>query len=256
MKTIISVFLVIVCLLSVESAATPIYGTVTMSFSGFGAKDVMRIWGGSHNGLDVYAGVYMFNKTAGTGQGQYLDNGFIGGFCMDLSEYIAPGSLIYDVLMPQHGPRPTSFLGEAMGQAKAAYLAELWGRFYDPAWSAGGSYTSQQNSNAEAFAASVWEIIYEDLPASPLSWDVTTDGTVGGKGFKAANLDYQTANSWLHVLNGTGPMADSRSLSYVGSQDFLVAVQNQSAIPEPASLAFAVFGFLLVVRKKISASNV
>jgi hypothetical protein len=149
----------------------------------------------------------MFDKTAGTGQGGLLDNGIIGGFCMDLSEYLGSGSLNYDVLMLEDGPRPTTFLGGPMGQRKAAFLAELWGRFYNPVWAAGGTYTSQQKSDAEAFAAAVWEIVYEDLPASSSGWDVMIDGTDGSRGFRATNLDYQTANNWLHALDGTGPIA-------------------------------------------------
>ncbi len=252
MKTIIALVLSIVCLISAECIATPL-GTVTMSSSGFGAEDTMTIWGGGHDGLNVYAGVYMFNKTAGTDQGQSLANGYIGGFCMDLSEYIASGSNTYDVIMPQDGPRPTTFLGGTMGTQKAAYLSELWSKYYDPAWAVVGSYTSQQNSNAEAFAAAVWEIIYEDLPTSPAGWDVTTDGTLGNGGFKAENLDYLTANNWLHSLNGTGITADLRSLSYIGSQDMLVVMPG--TIPEPATVALLSFGFLLIMRKKISASN-
>jgi hypothetical protein len=243
MKTIITVVLSIVCLISTECIATPIYGTVTMSSSGYSAKDTMTIWGGGHDGLNVYAGVYMFNKTAGTGQGQNLANGYIGGFCMDLSEYIASGSVNYDVIMPQDGPRPTTFLGSTMGEVKASYLSELWGRYYDTAWAAGGSYTSQQNSNAEAFAAAVWEIVYEDLPTSSAGWDVTTDGTGGNRGFKAENLDYLTANNWLHSLNGTGPMADLRSLSYIGSQDMLVAMPS---VPEPATIILLTVGGMII----------
>ncbi len=237
--------LILTVLIALQGSASPIYGTITMSHTGYGAKDTIKIWGGGHSGLSAYAGVYMFNKTAGTGEGQLLDNGSVGGFCMDLSEYLTSGSKTYDVLAVQDGPSPATFLGGPMGRQKAAYLAELWGRFFDPAWSAGGTYTSQQKSDAEAFAAAIWEIIYEDLPASPLGWDVTTDGTAGSKGFRAENLDYQTANSWLNALDGTGPKAQLRSLSYVGSQDFLVA------IPEPASLAiFAVMGLFLFPRRQ------
>ncbi|MFA5293050.1 MAG: hypothetical protein WC496_08465 [Phycisphaerae bacterium] len=254
MKTRLTVVLIITLLLCAVCVATPIYGTVTMSQSGYGAKDTMTIWGGGWNGLNVSAGVFLFNKTAGTGEGQYIDNGLFSGFCMDLSEYTAPGTLTYDVLKVQDGPRPTAFLGGSMGQAKADYLAELWGRFYNPAWAATGSYTSQQKNEAGAFAAAVWEIIYEDLPTSSAGWDVTSDGTGGSRGFKATNLDSQKANDWLHALDGTGPMADLRSLSYLGAQDFLVAVDT-GAIPEPATLAFVAFGFLMVVSKKNSAKT-
>ena len=194
-----------------------------------------------------------FRSLTANNQGQSLANGYIGGFCMDLSEEIVSGSATYDVIMPQDGPRPTTFLGSTMGAAKAAYLSELWGRYYDPAWAVVGSYTAQQNSNAEAFAAAVWEIVYEDLPTSPAGWDVTTNGSGGDGGFKAENLDYLTANNWLHSLDGTGQMAQLRSLSYVGSQDMLVAVPG--VIPEPTTVAFISFGFLLIMRKKISTSN-
>jgi hypothetical protein len=243
MKTAIAVSLIIICLISAECIATPIYGTVTMSPSGFGAKDTMKIWGGGLNGVDVYAGVYMFNKTAGTGQGQNLANGYIGGLCMDLSQDIAPGSSTYDVIMPQDGPKPTTFLGSTMGTVKAAYLSELWGRYYDPAWAVVGNYTSQQDSRAEAFAAAVWEIVYEDLPTSPAGWDVTKDSTGGNRGFKAEDLDYLTANNWLHSLNGTGPMADLRSLSNICSQDMLVAMPS---VPEPATVILLTVGGMII----------
>lgn len=252
----ITVITAIVLLTSVQSFATPIYGNVTMSYTGEGAYDTMTIWGGGWNGLNVYAGTSMFNKTAGSDDGQYIDNGPIGVFCIDLLEYIAPGSLTYDVIMPEDGPRPTTFLGGAMGQAKADYLSELWGRHYDPAWATNGSHTVQQNKQAEAFAASVWEIVYENTPTSPMFWDVTVDSTLGSKGFRAANLDYVTANNWLHSLNGTGTMANLRALSYIGSQDFIIDIGNNTNIPEPASLAFfSVVGFVLAFRDRKAAIN-
>jgi hypothetical protein len=42
-------------------------------------------------------------------------------------------------------------------------------------------------------------------------------------------------------------MADLRGLSYVGAQDFIFE------IPEPATIAFLAFGFMLVVTGKLSA---
>jgi hypothetical protein len=241
--------LILVVLLTVQVLAMPISGTVAMSHVGYGAKDTMIIWGGGMSGSNVYAGVYMFNKTAGTGEGQYLDNGTVGGFCIDLAENIAGGSLNYDVLLTQNGPLPMTFLGGPIGQTKAAYLAELWGEFFDPAWAAGGSYTYQQKREAEAFAAAIWEIVYEDLPSSPIGWDVTVDGTGGSRGFRAAYLNYQLANSWLRSLDGIGPMANLRILSYNGSQDFLVELP-QMPIPEPSMLAiFAVTGLLFRCRR-------
>ena len=241
-------YLMFVSILAVQLFATPI-DSVTMTYTGFGAKSEMKIWGGGRTGLNVYAGLFMFDKTAGTGAGQLFENGIIGGFCMDLSEYVAHGSKTYEVLQPSAGPRPTTFLGDGMGQAKAAYLSELWGRYFDSAWMAGGNYTSQQNARAEAFTASVWEIIYEDMPTSPAGWDVRIDSTAGNKGFRAEKLDYTLANSWLRSLDGTGQMANLRSLSYDGAQDFLVA------IPEPATAAFLAIGVLLAVSRGYKTLN-
>jgi len=237
----------VVLLAGTQINATTIYGSVTMNPAGFGASDSMTIWGGGFSGKNITAGALLFNKTAGTGDGQYIENGSVGVFCIDLLEYAASTSKTYDVIMPEDGPKPVSFLNGPMGQAKADYLSELWGRYFDSAWVSGGTYTTQQKKSAEAFAAAIWEIVYEDVPSAPLYWDVTVDSTLGNRGFKAANLDSQLANSWLRSLNGTGPMAELRALSNLGSQDFIVAV------PEPATIVFAVVSLLLMSRKKLFA---
>src|SRR5690606_35363701 len=119
--------------------------------------------------------------------------------------------------------------GETLGTTKANYLRELWARYYDSAWTS-GSYTGQDNQAAEAFAAAVWEIVYEKLPSSPAEWDVTVDGTSGLGGFRAQDLDWATANKWLQSLTGGGAKADLRVFVCDGQQNYLVAV------PEPATL--------------------
>ncbi len=107
-----------------------------------------------------------------------------------------------------------------------------------------GPFTKQQNSAAKAFAAVIWEIIYEDLPASPLMWDVTTDGTIGPRGFYCTGLDTNIANGMLHSLNGTGPKADLRAFVRNGSQDYVTAV------PEPATVCLLTFGALVLLRRR------
>lgn len=250
MKLKITVMLTIVLMAGVNSFGTPIYGDVTMSFTGEGACNIMQIWGGGWNGQSVYAGIYMFNKTGGSGQGANIDNGSVGVFCIDLLEEIQPGSLTYDVINTQDGPRPTTFLGTTMGEQKADYLSELWGRYYDASWATNGSHTAQENSNAESFAAAVWEIVYEDLPTSPALWDVTTDGTAGSKGFRASGLDYITANNWLHSLDGTGPKGNVMALSYIGSQDFIADPIYNGNIPEPSTIGMIAFGIFFTIRRK------
>ena len=137
-----------------------------------------------------------------------------------------------------------------VGTPKANYLRELWAEHYDPAWASGGSYTSQQNSMAETFAAAVWEIIYEDLPTSPLGWNVSVDGTAGDGGFAAVNLDSATANKWLNELTGASAKADLLVVSYAGRQDYLVAV------PEPATIILlGLGGSLGLLRRRRTATQ-
>jgi hypothetical protein len=232
-----AILLVLSCLVK----ASPV-GTVDIAYSGLGASDVLTIWGGGHNGLNGYGGVYMLNKTAGTGQGNFWPNGLIGSFCMELNQLAASDTRKYDVF--NLGEANVSFFGSQLGTAKANYITELWGRFYDPAWATTGSHTNQQNRDAEAFSAAVWEIIYEDLPGSPWGWNVSVDGTTGTGGFKATNVDATTANSWLHALNGLGPKAELRAFINCGKQDYIVEV------PEPATLCLLGLSGLVFLRKR------
>jgi len=202
--------------------------TVDIVHDGYGAYSETTIWAAGYSGDIAMAGVYMLNKTNSTGIGDTWSNGLIPGFCIELHEAAPQSTYTYDVGMPDN--TYNSYVGDVLGNQKANYLRELWDAYYDPTWANGGSYTSPQNSAAEAFAAAVWEIVYEDLPTSPLGWDVTVDGTAGSGGFYAENLDTATANKWLRELTGTGGKADLLVASYGGAQDYLIAV------PEPATI--------------------
>ncbi|OHB61145.1 MAG: hypothetical protein A2167_04725 [Planctomycetes bacterium RBG_13_46_10] len=235
-----AIVLVLPCL----AKATPV-GTVDIVHDGYGASDVLTIYGGGHSGLNGYGGVYMLDKTAGTGQGNIWSNGPIGGFCIELHQWSPDTTTKYDVVALQEVNN--SFMGGVMGAAKADYLAELWGRFYNPAWADGGPYSGEEKGMAEAFAAAVWEIIYEDMPASPLNWDVTVDGSAGSHGFYAQNVNSALANSWLNILDGTGPKAQLMAFVNEGKQDFLVQV------PEPATVCLLGLGWLVFLRKRRTA---
>lgn len=211
-------------------------GTVEIVNTGNAASETITVWGGGLQGADVYAGVYTFDKTAGTGEGKLWDNGLVTGFCTELPETVPTITSKYSVVKLQDGPAPTSFLGGPMGEVKADYISELWGRFYDPSWASEGPYTWKQNSQASAFASAIWEIVYEDLPAIPTKWDVTVDGTAGSGGFASKWVDADLANNWLHKLDGTGPKADLRLFSFNGSQDYIAQV------PEPATIALLGLG--------------
>jgi hypothetical protein len=232
------IFLALPC-----STQAELLGTIDIAYNSNGAGGFANLWGGGLNGTSGYTGVYVLNKSGGTGQGEFWEDGKIYTFCLELSEYAPNFTKTYNVVEPQDAHDPTTFLGETIGTQKAEYINELWGRFFDEAWATSGPFTTQQNNTAKAFAAAIWEIVYEDLPASPLMWNITTDGTEGNRGFYCTGVDNALANNMLHALDGTGPKADLRAFVRNGSQDYIVAV------PEPATVCLLTLGGLLLLRR-------
>ncbi len=230
--------------LSLASLAMGLDGTVSVDYSTLAANDVLTVYGGGHSGSEFYAGAYDLENTGGTGTGTTWPNGSLSGFCVELNEYAPIWPVTYNVV--QTSSAYNTILGETFGTTKAGYLQELWGRYYDPAWTGSGSFTSTENTQAAAFAAAVWEIVYEDVPTLPLQWNVTADGSSGVAGFRVEGVDSILANTWLHSLNGTGPKSQLAVLTNAGHQDFLVAV------PEPATLVLLGLGgaFSLIRRRR------
>jgi hypothetical protein len=227
---------------SMAAKAAPL-GTVDVSRTGHGANHAADVYGAGYAGQGVYTGVYMLDKTAGTGAGTFWDNGSIAAFCIELEEPATFSVLPYDVVGVSDAYN--GLLNESLGMDRSNYLSELWGRYYDPSWADDGPFTLGENGSAASFAAAVWEIVYEDLPATTFDWDVTADGTPGIPGFSIDSVDSSVANAWLASLNGSGPMAELAVFTNEGNQNYLVAV------PEPTTmLLLGVGGVLGVMRRK------
>jgi PEP-CTERM motif len=216
-----------IMMLPIAAKATTL-GTVDIQHIGFGANEYIPIATDMGCGY-INAGVVAFNKTGGTLEGNFWPNGTITGFCIEPEQPYPSWPVQYDVVAPQDGPQPIN----SMGLTKAKYLEELWGRYYDPAWTSGANA-----HQAAAFAVAIWEIVKEDLPASPLGWNVTS-----GK-FRTSD-GFSLANDWLHSLDGSGPKADLRAFVSGNYQDYIAAV------PEPATLALLGIGALTgLLRRK------
>ena len=243
-KNVVTMLFVAVILYLTSGARACLMNTVEIEHDGYGASGMAELWGGGLNGSDRHAGVYMLYKSDGTGEGELWDNGYIGAFCIELSQYAPSYPKIYDVVMPEDAQKPTTFLGEKIGSEKAEYLSELWGRFFDEAWVTSESFTEEQNIAAEAFAGAVWEIIYEDMPESPTMWNAAVDGTAGPLGFRCENVDISLANSMLHSLDGTGPKAELRAFTNGCYQDYIVEV------PEPATILLLGLSSLALIHRK------
>lgn len=233
--------LAVIALTCGSALATPL-GTVSAKYQG----DVltagrMRVWGGGRWNRQIRGGLYWINNDApaATGVGATLPGGLIPVFCIDLQQSVRSGFQTYDVILVEEAADPGTYIpgGPAMGPKRADFLSELWGRYFSTASSSGAA--------AEAFAAAVWEILYEELPTDPASWDVTV-----GPGFRATDLDSSLANSWLHSLgDDLAPRADLGALSHSLSQDFITEFPA-SIVPEPLTCSLVGLGAFALLRRR------
>ncbi len=243
MSKIIKIWILVISIgLSYASAST-----MDIRHNGYGANSIVKLTYAGGN-LAGPAGVYMFDKSGSTGEGNDWSDGTrtVFGFCMDLNQSTSYNYSSYYMIAPEDGPNPYG----PMGSAKANLLRELWANHFDPSWVGNGPFTLAQKHNAAAFDASIWEIIYE-VPCNGMN---VSDGS-GTFYLRSATTDYTSisgiANGWLGSLTGSGPFADLLSLSSPQYQDMLTL--GPPAVPEPATIAFlltGLFGFVRIRRNK------
>jgi len=242
---LLSLLLTVLLISTSITWAAPL-GTVTARYVSFLTDGTVTIWGGGRQACPVRGGIHTLNKTADTGQGNLIPNGNVHVACVDLEQAVRGGSRVYDVVLPadtpdpgNHTPRPP---GTGMGPERAAFLSELWSRYYDEAITGG--------VKAEAFAVSVWEIVYEPLPITEGGlWDVTSWDSANQIGFRCEGADTDLANTWLASLSGD-EYVNLVALSHPDSQDFVTATDQPLDIPEPTVMALLVTGGCVALMRK------
>ena len=194
--------LVLLILLGACTSSTYANYDTLVAFTGVGPTETAHIWGGGQNGLYVYSGV--LNLT--------VDGQSRPGFCVDLTKEAAQSPTLYEPISVQN----------YLGPEKAMYFTELYNKHYSTNWT---------NVEASAFQMSVWEIIYENVPKNAGMYDVTIDGTDGQMGFFCSGPTTKMANSWLHLLDGTGPRVPVTIVQSKLYQNYAIA-----SVPEPSTL--------------------
>jgi hypothetical protein len=177
-----------------------------------------------------YGGVYTWSTSNASGEGAMVP-GY--GFCIDLSQNAAGTTTTYEVRPLEEAPRPWQSEGgplyNPMGTAKADYIRKLWGSYFDKNWLADQTLTHRQE--AEAFAACIWEIVYETGDPSS-GWDVSS-----GANFRVTDgmttAQVNLANGWLWSLdNPSGIVVASglRGLTNPDVQDYVTQIPSPGAI--------------------------
>jgi len=230
------IFFVVVVLVGIaltSTASATILGTVDVENHNNGLSDIGTIWGGGLSALTGYTGVYSWTNEGGTGLGTAVPD---WGFCIELTQEPYNG---WQYVLPLNEASLPAAYGTPVGNNKANYIRELWGRDFNPGWTTGAD-----KQMAEAFGVALWEIIYETGPV----WDVTS-----GTGFYATGIEQAaTANLWLSQLNGdTAYFATNLfATSSPFGQDYLIQIPGAASIPEPITAIMLGLGALSIMRKR------
>jgi hypothetical protein len=212
----------------VGTANATTYGTLQATWNGVDSGTLAYNVVSPHNGGGILVGRYSLigtaqNTTAGVSANL---TGLLPIYCIDTYEWALSGSISYTVADLADGPMGHG--APAMGPTKAAYLKDLLFHYFTVANDA---------SKKAAFAAAVWEIVYETS-----AWDVSNGVMSVGLTATEKNL----ANGWLSTLESDFDHGNTAyALLKDGGQDYAIALggglDEPPPIPEPLTL-LAVFG--------------
>lgn len=260
-----SIAILALCLMTAATAYGTSLGTAYIKYYDRGVSDTAYV---TLNGTTkhVYTGLYTFRminnaSKPATGEGLTLwdqiggnivdnDERWFRANCFDINEEANSGYLRYDVR--QLADTPVGGPNTPMGASKAHDLQELFYRHYNPL----GNATHQ-----EAFAAAVWEVIFE--AGSRYSGTATPNANpyaFGSGQLKVSGLNNLTlASSFLADITGAldaPTLSGLRALTREGAQDYGLPILgvDQPPVPEPVTfvscgLAIAALG--RYVRRRI-----
>lgn len=183
-------------------------------------------WDRSYNG-NVYTGDYKFAFDASQSSKEAVDllSDPFYAWCIDVDQNAPTAWATYEIKDLEQAPIND---WAVMGDARADSVRELFGRFR-------GLVNSVEEG--EAFAAALWEIVYEQ----DASYDLD-DGTLVMNGLDGGPQGHAKtiAEGWLGQLDGTESMFDDDVFALTNGtyQDFALTSPNYDEpppIPEPVT---------------------
>jgi len=250
----------IVCVIAAAPALADLhYGQVDARYTAVSPGLAVGIWSSNTNyagGTGFWTGVYNLSLSnlkdvpslstppyAGVpDQWEPYLTGSVQSFCIDVWDLAPAQTKTYDIVPLAQAPDPQSSPSDGMGALRAAYLAELLGKYWTKAYLNTGN-TTTNNLHAAALQTAVWEIVDEQSQATenpdPAIWNVS----LGQGNFYVGRTDVaNTANGMLNDIRAdrqATPMGDYAALTspFLGSdpktdnfQDYVVKVPAPAAV--------------------------
>jgi hypothetical protein len=184
--------------------------TVAATYEGLSAYQKIDLLIGPKWWPSIETGMLRWDRTGGDHAPNF--RGTFTSYCIELEQDIRYGDkVVFDVRDLARAPDP----GPVMGQTKANYIRELWGRYYTP---------TPDDEQAAAFQLALWEIV------SDTQWDL------GSGVFQCKTVSFPhtltVATGYLASLTGNGQGPGLVGLTNPTYQDHLIPGQ----VPLPSTL--------------------